>query len=134
MEPTSSLAGLGVDLVRISRFEKFLTDPDHPVLARIFTLSERHYCLSKAAPAPHFAARFAAKEALLKAYGLGLRQGLSWQDMDVVRDPLGKPSFALSGKAASLQEERQLAPPLLSYSHDGDYATATVILEKSCES
>ncbi len=134
MQPVASIAGLGVDLVRISRFEKFLADPSRSVLKRLFTDSERCYCLSRSAPANHFAARFAAKEALLKAYGLGLRQGLSWQDIEVSRDPLGKPSFLLSGKAASLQQERGLHPPLLSYSHDGDYATATVILERSCES
>ncbi|PNU21565.1 holo-[acyl-carrier-protein] synthase [Geothermobacter hydrogeniphilus] len=134
MQLTSSIAGLGVDLVRISRFEKLLADPARAVLGRLFTASERDDCLARAVPARHFAARFAAKEALLKAYGLGLRQGLSWQDMEVVRDALGKPSFVLTGTAAELQAERGLLPPVLSYSHDGDYAMATVILEKSCES
>lgn len=129
-----TIAGLGVDLVQSSRFDKFLDDPNRTMLRRLFTAGEMDYCLSKSNPAPHFAARFAAKEALLKAYGLGLRQGLSWQDMDVVRDPLGKPFFALSGRAAELLCERRLAAPLLSYSHDGDYATATVILESLCES
>jgi holo-[acyl-carrier protein] synthase len=134
MSPTASINGLGVDLVRISRFHKFLDDPGLAMLRRLFTAGEIEYCLAKSDPAPHFAARFAAKEALLKAYGLGLRQGLSWQDMDVVRDPLGKPFFKLSGRAAELLAERRLATPLLSYSHDGDYATATVILESLCVS
>jgi len=133
MQSGALLAGLGVDLVRISRFDRFLADPRQAVLKRLFTSSELDYCLSKSSPAPHLAARFAAKEALLKAYGLGLRQGLSWQDMEVVRDELGKPSFILRGQAEVLLRTRKLFPPLLSYSHDGDYAMATVILEGSCE-
>jgi len=127
-------AGLGVDLVLVARFRRFLEPARQAVLERLFTPDERAYCLARRDPAPHLAARFAAKEALLKAFGLGLRDGLSWQDMEVVRDGLGKPSFHLSGRAAQLLAERGLRPPLLSYSHDGDYAMATVILEASCVS
>jgi len=125
-------AGLGVDLARIERFRRLLTAEKSAVLDRIFTAGEKAYALAKKDPAPHLAARFAAKEAFLKALGLGLRQGLSWQQMEVTRDTLGQPSLLLSGRAAEICRERGLTRVLLSYSHDGDYAFATVILEGPC--
>lgn len=124
-----SIRGLGVDLVRISRFEKLLAAGKLVVIERLFTAGERDYALAKKLPAPHLAARFAAKEAYLKALGVGLRDGLSWQQMEVVRDPLGKPSLILSGRALELLGKQGAATLHLSYSHDGDYAMATVILE-----
>jgi holo-[acyl-carrier protein] synthase len=122
-------AGLGVDLARIERFRRLLMAEKAPVIDRLFTAGEKAYALAKKDPAPHLAARFAAKEAFLKALGLGLRQGISWQQMEVTRDELGKPSLQLSGRAAEIYQERGLCRLLLSYSHDGDYAFATVILE-----
>jgi len=123
------VAGLGVDMTRIERFRRLLTEEKKGVVERLFTPGERAYSLAKRDPAPHLAARFAAKEAFLKALGLGLRQGIRWQQMEVVRDELGKPSLQLSGRAAEVFGERRLTRLLLSYSHDGDYAFATVILE-----
>jgi holo-[acyl-carrier protein] synthase len=122
-------AGLGVDLARIERFRRLLMAEKAPVIDRLFTAGEKAYALAKKDPAPHLAARFAAKEAFLKALGLGLRQGISWQQMEVTRDELGKPSLQLSGRAAEIYHARGLCRLLLSYSHDGDYAFATVILE-----
>lgn len=123
------IVGLGTDLARISRFEKFLARGQQALLERLFTVGELDYCLARKFPAPHLAARFAAKEALLKAFGLGLRDGLSWHDIEVVRDPLGAPSLHLAGRAAAIAQQRGIISIHLSYSHDGDYAVATVILE-----
>lgn len=123
-----AIRGIGTDLARISRFRKFLA-PGNRVVERIFTADERHYALQMKDPAPHLAARFAAKEAFLKALGTGLRDGLSWQQVCVVRDELGCPSLRLSGRAAELLAARGACRAHLSYSHDGDYAVATVILE-----
>ncbi|OHB26643.1 MAG: holo-[acyl-carrier-protein] synthase [Desulfuromonadaceae bacterium GWC2_58_13] len=127
----SSIAGIGVDLSQVSRFRRFLEQGNEGLIDRVFTPGEKAYCLPKRDPAPHLAARFATKEAFLKALGLGLREGISWQDMEVVRDELGKPSLALAGRAEVICRERGIAAIHLSYSHDGDYATATVILEKA---
>ncbi len=124
-----AIAGLGVDLARSGRFRRFLEEGRGGVIERVFTPGERAYCLARKDPAPHLAARFAAKEAFLKALGLGLRDGLSWQDLEVVRDALGRPSLVLGGRAAELVAARNIAAVHLSYSHDGDYAVATVILE-----
>jgi len=121
--------GLGVDLARIERFRRLLAADKTAVIDRIFTSGETAYALGKKDPAPYLAARFAAKEAFLKALGLGLRQGISWQQIEVVRDELGKPSLRLTGRAAEIYREQGHARLLLSYSHDGDYAFATVILE-----
>jgi holo-[acyl-carrier protein] synthase len=124
-----AIVGLGLDLARISRFQAFLAAEKTALLERLFTVGERANALPKKGAAAHLAARFAAKEAFLKALGTGLRDGLSWHDMEVVHDPLGKPSLQLSGQAAAQVQARAIAAVHLSYSHDGDYAVATVILE-----
>jgi len=124
------IAGIGTDLSRASRFKKFLEVGRQGVLERLFTDAERDYAMSMRYPAPHLAARFAAKEAFLKALGLGLRDGISWQDMEVVRDELGAPSLRLTGRAAEIVRERGISAMHLSYSHDGDYSVATVVLER----
>jgi len=123
------ILGLGVDICRIPRFRAFLERGRMGVIERLFTPGERAYCLAKKDPSAHLAARFAAKEAFLKSLGLGLRDGLSWQDVEVVRDELGAPSLALSGRALEIAHAKGVLGMHLSYSHDGDYATATVILE-----
>ena len=125
------LAGRGTDLARVGRFRRLLDEDKRGILERLFSAQELEYALAKRDPAPHLAARFAAKEAFLKALGLGLRDGISWQDMEVERDPLGKPSLRLTGRAGEICRERDVRTVYLSYSHDGDYAVATVILETS---
>lgn len=123
------ILGLGTDLARTERFRRFLIEGKTALIERLFTAGERGYALAKADPAPHLAARFAAKEAGMKAFGLGWRDGLAWHDFEVVPDPLGKPDLVLSGRAAELAAARGVTTVHLSYSHDGDYAVATVILE-----
>lgn len=124
-----AVAGLGTDLARAGRFRRFLEEGKGGILERLFTDGEREYALAKRDPAPFLAARFAAKEAFLKALGLGLREGISWQEMEVVRDDLGKPSMEIRGRAREICRVRGISAVHLSYSHDGDYAVATVILE-----
>ena len=98
-----AVAGLGTDLARSEPVPASARRrQDRGRRARLFTAGERDYCLRQKDPAPHLAARFAAKEAFLKALGLGLRDGMSWQDMEVVRDELGQPSLQLTGRAAEL--------------------------------
>lgn len=123
-----AIVGIGVDLARIGRFEKFVAGK-RAVLERLFSPAELEYALAKHRPEQYLAARFAAKEAFFKALGTGLRDGLSWQQVVVVRDDSGCPSLQLSGRAVELLLERGAVTSHLSYSHDGDYAVATVILE-----
>lgn len=124
-----SIIGIGVDLVPIERFQKILERERHAVIARIFTAEEQEYSLSKYQPAAHLAVRFAAKEAFVKALGTGLRFGICWKDISVIRDELGCPSLKISGRAAELLDERGGKSTHLSYSHDGLYGVATVVLE-----
>ena len=123
------IVGLGVDLARASRFSKLLAKEKRGVINRVFTPDELAYALAMKNPAPHLAARFAAKEAFVKALRLGLRDGMSWQEIEVVRNGLGAPSLRLSGRAEEHAAARGVTKIHLSYSHEGDYASATVILE-----
>ncbi len=125
-----AILGVGTDLARIGRFRDFLQQGKTALIDRLFTAEEKAYALDRKDPAPHLAARFAAKEAFLKALGLGLREGMSWHDMSVARDDLGKPSLVLTGAAAAICRARGVDRVHLSYSHDGDYAQAVVILEE----
>ena len=123
------IQGIGTDIVAIPRFQSFLDKGNNAIIERLFTQSERDTCSKRKDSASCFAARFAAKEAFLKALGTGLRDGISWQDMEVANDALGKPELRLSGKAADLYQALKLAGTHLSLSHDGGHAVAMVVLE-----
>jgi len=122
--------GIGTDIADISRFQRFIDQNNEALLRRMFTEQERSVCGAGRTSASRFAARFAAKEAFLKALGTGLRDGLSWQDMEVVNDELGKPDLHLSGRALELYNEKQISRVFLSLSHDAGCAIALVVLEK----
>ncbi len=121
--------GTGIDIVDISRFVRFVAENNISLFQRLFTPGEMAYCATKKRSAQHYALRFAAKEAFLKALGTGLREGLSWRDMEVVHDSYGKPGLRLSGKAESLFRSKGLSGCFLSLSHDANCAVASVILE-----
>jgi holo-[acyl-carrier protein] synthase len=121
--------GIGVDTVAIARFQSFLDNANYALIDRLITPGERSTCINKKEAASCMAARFAAKEAFLKALGTGLRDGLSWLDMEVINNTLGKPELVLSGKAAELFQINKLTSVHLSLSHDGGNAVAMVVLE-----
>lgn len=121
--------GIGVDIVAVERFQRFIDAGNSGVIERLFTPAERSRCGSRKDTASCLAARFAAKEAFLKALGTGLRDGLSWQELEVSNDALGKPELTLSGKAAERFLAHGLASVQLSLSHDGGSAVAMVVLE-----
>ncbi len=125
---SSMIVGLGLDLVSIPRFEAFLERRGERGLRRVFTPGELEYCRSLPAPAASFAARFAAKEAFLKAVGTGL-SGLCWTDVEVVRAPSGEPALRLHGGAAERARGRGATTSHLSLSHTGELAGAVVVLE-----
>jgi len=121
--------GIGVDTVAIERFQRFIDSGNTAVLDRLFTTAERSRCAGRKDTASCLSARFAAKEAFLKALGTGLRDGISWHDVEVINDALGKPELILSGKAAEQFEASKLVSKHLSLSHDGGSAIAMVVLE-----
>lgn len=123
------ICGLGTDLVDVSRFERFTKNGNDALLNRLFTKEENDYCRPKVRSYQHFACRFAAKEAFFKALGTGLREGMSWHDVAVANDEQGKPLLLVTGQAAAICAGRGIDRWLVSLSHDGGYAAATVLLE-----
>ena len=121
--------GIGTDIVAVERFQRFIDTGNSAVIDRLFTKAERSRCGSRKDAASCLAARFAAKEAFLKALGTGLRDGISWQDMEVSNDALGKPELVLSGKAAEQFHAKGVIRVHLSLSHDSGSAIAMVVLE-----
>jgi holo-[acyl-carrier protein] synthase len=115
------LSSLGIDIIEIDRIRQALAR--RPGLAtRLFTERERAYCDHRADPAPHYAARFAAKEATAKAIGRWLR----WQEVEIQNDANGRPYLVLVGEAAALAHVEDGARLLVSLSHSRDYAVACV--------
>jgi holo-[acyl-carrier protein] synthase len=122
------IAGIGVDVVDLARFERSLTRT--PALrARLFGDAETRLRDGSPRSASSLAARFAAKEALIKA--LGGSTGVSWHDIVVVSDDQGAPSLSLRGGAAALADSRGVAHLHLSLSHDGGVAVAYVVAEQA---
>lgn len=122
------ILGTGIDLVKNERIEALIAKYEGRFLDKVYTENEIKYCQQKARAAVSFAARFAAKEALLKALGTGLRNN-SWQDIEVKNDKLGKPELKLSGKTELKAEEIGVSSIFLSISHEKDYSIAQVVLE-----
>jgi len=122
--------GIGVDIVEIARFERFLREGNDSLFQRLFTPAEMAYCAGRKHAAQHYALRFAAKESFLKALGTGLRDGLCWKDMEVVNDALGKPELRLCGRAQEMYAKAGLNSCFLSLSHDAGGAVAMVVLER----
>ena len=120
--------GIGVDLVKISRMRDVIQRWDDRFLHRVFTEQEIAYCRGRRDPVPHFAARFAAKEAGLKALGTGLRLGVSWRELEVRRERGQAPRLVLSGRSREIGLARGGTRMLLALTHEGDYALAQAML------
>jgi holo-[acyl-carrier protein] synthase len=123
------ILGTGIDIIEVARiassFEKF----GERFVNRILLPDEITYCLSHKKPAPFLAARFAAKEAVSKAFGTGIGAQLGWQDMEIRRKESGEPFVVLHGKGKILFESRGAKRLHVSLSHTQNYAAATAILE-----
>lgn len=124
------IVGLGIDLVDIERLRGVLERHGERFMARVLTADERAYCSSRRDRGQHVAARFAAKEALLKALGTGLAGGIGWHDVEVRPAEAGPPHIELHGKAAEEAAARGVDRIHLSISHDRSAAVAVVILER----
>lgn len=125
------IAGIGIDMISIERIEKALARFGTRFTARVFTSSEAEACeAKKSSKTASYAARFAAKEAVSKALGIGIRQGVNFSDIEVAVDSLGKPSIVLHGKAASVAEARDVKSIHVSLTHEEKCAVAFVIVEK----
>ncbi|HAZ15606.1 MAG TPA: holo-[acyl-carrier-protein] synthase [Parachlamydiales bacterium] len=120
----SPILGLGIDIVEIDRIRKGIEEHGFRFTERLFTEEERAYCDAHVDPSPHYAGRFAAKEAIVKALGVGFGKEVSWQDIKILNDEKGKPHVYFSPAFLA-----RLAAPsfLISISHEKNYVVATAL-------
>ena len=123
------IIGSGIDLVEIGRIQQSMDRYGGRFLDRVFTSAEQAYCRRKRKAAESFAARFAAKEAGAKALGTGISYGVSWLEIEVVREPSGRPSLLFYGRAAEIAKRQGVVRSNLSLTHTADLAVASVVLE-----
>ena len=122
-----AVAGIGVDMLEIARMEAVMRRRPSFV-ARVFTEDERSYCDASPRPADHYAARFAAREAVLKALGTGFSEGVGFRDVSVRRADNGRPSCVLSGRAAEIAEARGVQEVAISLSTKHEEAVANAVM------
>lgn len=124
------IVGTGIDVIEVPRVAASIERFGHRFLERVFTENEIRYCDTKANRLERYAARFAAKEAGMKALGTGWSQGVRWRDVEVRRQPGGRPTIAFHGKAAEFAAKMGVTNVALSLTHTAAEAIAQVILER----
>lgn len=124
------ILGTGIDIIEVERIRASFAKFGERFLRRILRPGEIEYCLTHKDPAPHLAARFAAKEAISKAFGTGIGGQLGWQDMEIGRKPSGEPFVMLHDGGAALLASRGATKVHVSLSHTEGHAAAVAILEK----
>lgn len=128
MKPATQIIGTGVDIVETARIQDSLDQFGERFLKRCFLPDEIGYCHSMKFPALHFAARFAAKEAISKAFGTGIGGQLGWKDMEICKRTSGEPYVTLHGKGEELARARGVIEVFVSLSHCKDYAAAHAVV------
>ena len=123
------IIGTGIDITEVPRIAATIARFGERFLHRIFTEGEIRYCDAKANRAERYAARFAAKEAAMKAIGTGWNHGVTWRDVEVSRMPGGRPTITFHGKAAEFAAKLGAKHVALSLTHTAEHAIAQVILE-----
>ena len=122
-----TIISLGIDLAEVSRIRDIMERHGERFKEKTFSEAERAYCERNADPAMHYAARFAAKEAVAKALGTGFAEGVGWRDIEVLRAENGQPSIALHGGAVTRAEELGIIQILVTLTHTKETAAASVI-------
>jgi len=125
------IVGTGIDIAEIGRIQQSMDRYGQRFLDRVYTAAEQAYCKRKRKAAESFAARFAAKEAGAKALGTGISFGVNWLEIEVVREPSGRPTIQFHGRAAEIAAHLRVAHAALSITHSGDLAMASVVLESA---
>jgi len=123
------IVGSGIDLVEIGRIQQSMDRFGPRFLDRVYTAAEQAYCARKRKAAESFAARFAAKEAGAKALGTGINHGVNWLEIEVIREPSGKPTLVFHGRAAQVAARLGVRHAALSITHANDLSMASVLLE-----
>lgn len=124
-----NIVGIGSDLLEVARLASIGRKYGDKFYRRLFTDAEIAYCKSRTHPYQHYAARFAAKEAVFKALGVGWAQGVRWMDVEVIRQEKGPPTVRISGVAKELADSLGVSRTHLTLSHTRELAMANVVLE-----
>ena len=125
----SMILGIGVDSIELERIERVYNDYGERFLKRVYAPEEIAYALRYKDPVPRLAARFAAKEACMKALGTGWNNGVRWRDIVVVNTRMGKPEMKLLGKALEYSKQMSVEHIHMSITHSKDHALVVVIFE-----
>ena len=123
-----NVLGIGLDIVETKRIAESLERFGDRFLQRVFLEGEVAYARSMKFPHLHLAARFAAKEAISKAFGTGIGRELGWRDLEIVRAPGGAPSVRLHGRAEAYAKSRGVTQVLVSLSHTAEYGAASAVV------
>jgi holo-[acyl-carrier protein] synthase len=123
------IVGLGLDIAEVDRIEEAIARHGAPFLERLFTPAEVSYCERHKNRYERYAARFAAKEAAMKALGTGWSRGVRWRDIEVARESGGKPTLRLAGAARLIADGLGVKSISLTITHSGNLALAQVIFE-----
>jgi len=123
----ANIFGIGTDIIECLRIAQMIERHGELFVHRVFTPLEIQYCQSRKSSTQHFAGRWAAKEAILKAIGTGWRKGISWRDVEVRNEPGGKPVVAMRGGARDVLEKLEIADILVSISHCRSHAMAYAV-------
>ncbi len=123
------IKGVGTDIIEVDRIQAAIAEHGKKFTKRIFTSDETAYCENSARPYQRFATRFAAKEAVLKALGVGWQKGTKFTDIEVVKNNLGAPALVLKGKSLEISREMDIKEWFLSLSHSCKYAIAYAVAE-----
>lgn len=121
------IIGLGTDIVEVDRIVKMLTDHGDHFLERVFTPGEIAHCQPRRESAPHYAGRWAAKEAVMKVLGTGFTTEVGWTDIEICVKPSGQPYIVLHGSTQLVATRLGIGEILITISHTSNYATATAI-------
>ena len=124
----SDVIGIGTDITECLRIARMIERHGELFINRVYTPEEVHYCQSRRQSTQHFAGRWAAKEAILKALGTGWRRGISWRDVEIRHEPGGRPVVALRGGLRDLVQQLGVVELLVSISHCRTHAIAYAIV------
>ncbi|MFO1041229.1 MAG: holo-ACP synthase [Planctomycetaceae bacterium] len=121
------IVGIGTDIVEVERIQKMMSDHGDHFLERVFTAAEIAHCQPRREAAQHFAGRWAAKEAVMKALGTGFTPEVGWTDIEILTLSSGQPYVVMHGTARTYSENKGIGTILITLSHTKTYATATAI-------
>lgn len=123
------IVGIGTDILEVARMKRELDQKDAGLIPEVFTPSEINYCRGQRYPERHFAARFAAKEALFKALSTGKLPGMLWQDIEIEKGESGTPTISLRGETEKRAQQMGVKHIFTSLSHTSELGSAYIVLE-----